>query len=88
MHHEFHDWSERERNVARIGEGNGTKDEFSDPRGAARELLYSRTRKELAMEAVVVGATLFGSFLGAFVIQKMALEGLFRMMTAGRRARH
>jgi hypothetical protein len=40
------------------------------------------------MEAVVVGAAVFGSFLGAFVIQKAALEGLFRMMSAGRRARH
>jgi hypothetical protein len=39
------------------------------------------------MEAVVIGATLFGSFLGAFAIQKVALEGLFRIMDAGRRAR-
>jgi len=37
------------------------------------------------MEAFVIGATLFGSFLGAFAIQKAALEGLFRMMTPERR---
>jgi hypothetical protein len=39
------------------------------------------------MEAFVIGATLFGSFLGAFVLQKAALEGLFRMMQTDRRAR-
>jgi hypothetical protein len=39
------------------------------------------------MEAFVIGATLFGSFLGAFAIQKAALEGLFRIMDTGRRNR-
>jgi hypothetical protein len=38
------------------------------------------------MEAFVIGATLVGSFLGAFAIQKAALEGLFRIMDTGRRA--
>jgi len=40
------------------------------------------------MEALLIGVTLFGSFLGAFAIQKAALEGLFRVMDAERRARH
>jgi len=39
------------------------------------------------METVVIAATLVGSFWGAFVIQKAALEGLFRVMDAGRRTR-
>lgn len=39
------------------------------------------------MDAFVIASTLVGSFLGAFVIQKAALEGLFRMMKAERRAR-
>jgi len=39
------------------------------------------------MEAVVITATLAGSFATAFVIQKFALEGLFRMMSPNRRAR-
>jgi hypothetical protein len=37
------------------------------------------------MDAVVIAATLLGSFAGAFVLQKAALEGLFRAMQAGRR---
>jgi hypothetical protein len=39
------------------------------------------------MDAVIIGATLISSFVGAFVIQKAALEGLFRIMETGRRAR-
>jgi hypothetical protein len=35
------------------------------------------------MEIFVVGGTVIGSFLGAFLLQKAALEGLFRMI--GRR---
>ncbi|HTX36841.1 MAG TPA: hypothetical protein VME43_17550 [Bryobacteraceae bacterium] len=38
------------------------------------------------MEAVIVGATLLSSFVGAFVIQKAALEGLFRIMETERRS--
>ena len=37
------------------------------------------------MEAFVIGATLVGSFLGAFALQKAALEGLFRLMGPPRR---
>ncbi len=37
------------------------------------------------MDAVVIASTLVGSFLGAFVIQKAALEGLIRMMNTERR---
>jgi hypothetical protein len=37
------------------------------------------------MDAVLIASTLVGSFVGAFVIQKAALEGLFRMMKADRR---
>lgn len=39
------------------------------------------------MEAVLITAALAGSFATAFVIQKAALEGLFRMMAPNRRAR-
>ena len=39
------------------------------------------------MEAFVIAGTLLGSFVGAFALQKAALEGLFRMMSADRRAR-
>jgi len=39
------------------------------------------------METLVIGGTLLGSFVGAFVIQKAALEGLFRILAAERRAR-
>jgi len=37
------------------------------------------------MDAVLIASTLVGSFVGAFVIQKAALEGLIRMMNADRR---
>lgn len=40
------------------------------------------------METFVIAAALFGSFAGAFVLQKAALEGLFRIMESDRRARH
>jgi hypothetical protein len=40
------------------------------------------------MEAIVIVGAVVGSFAGAFVLQKAALEGLFRMMNADRRARH
>jgi hypothetical protein len=39
------------------------------------------------MDTLVISATLFGSFLGAFVLQKVALEGLFRIMDPERRSR-
>ena len=39
------------------------------------------------MDALLISATLFGSFVGAFVLQKAALEGLFRIMDTGRRTR-
>ena len=39
------------------------------------------------METVLIAATLLGSFVGAFAIQKAALEGLFRIMDPTRRAR-
>jgi hypothetical protein len=42
----------------------------------------------MAMEAIVIVGTVVGSFAGAFVLQKAALEGLFRMMNADRRTRH
>jgi hypothetical protein len=37
------------------------------------------------MEAFLIGATLLGSFAGAFVIQKAALEGLLKFMSGDRR---
>jgi hypothetical protein len=39
------------------------------------------------METLVIGGALLGSFVGAFVIQKAALEGLFRILRAERRLR-
>ena len=39
------------------------------------------------MEALVIGATLLSSFLGAVALQKVALEGLFRAMDVNRRTR-
>ena len=43
--------------------------------------------EEGKMEALVIATTLVGSFLGAFALQKAALEGLFRLMGAPRRVR-
>jgi hypothetical protein len=37
------------------------------------------------MEAFVIAGTLLGSFVGAFALQKAALDGLFRMMNSGAR---
>lgn len=37
------------------------------------------------MDTLVIGGTLLGTFVGAFVIQKAALEGLFRMIKVERR---
>ena len=39
------------------------------------------------MEAIVIASTVLGSFVGAFALQKAALEGLLRMMNADRRIR-
>jgi len=39
------------------------------------------------MEGVVIVVTVLGSFVGAFVIQKVALAGLFRILRPDRRLR-
>jgi hypothetical protein len=39
------------------------------------------------MDAFVIAATLFGSFYGAWFLQRAALRGLFRVMETGRRQR-
>ena len=39
------------------------------------------------MEAFIIAATLLGSFVGALVLQKAALQGFFRAMNADRRIR-
>ena len=49
--------------------------------------LHCIAAKGSRMDALVIAATLAGSFVGALALQKAALEGLFRMMDAGRRAR-
>ena len=36
------------------------------------------------MDAFVITTTVLGSFVGAFALQKAALEGLFRMMNTDR----
>jgi hypothetical protein len=53
----------------------------------APELLHHRQVEGTAMDAFVIGATLLGSFMGAFVIQRIALEGLFRIMDPERKSR-
>jgi hypothetical protein len=40
------------------------------------------------MDALLIGGTLLGSLVGAFVIQKAALEGLLRVMNLDRRLRN
>lgn len=40
------------------------------------------------MDTLLIGGALLGSLAGAFVIQKAALEGIFRLLGAERRARH
>jgi hypothetical protein len=45
-------------------------------------LLALIAKREEKMEAIVIAATLVGSFVGAFALQKAALEGLFRIMGA------
>ena len=40
------------------------------------------------METLLIGGTVLGTFVGAFVVQKAALEGFFRYLAAERRARH
>ncbi len=39
------------------------------------------------MDTLVIGGTLLGSFVGAFMIQKAALEGLFHILKTERRSR-
>jgi hypothetical protein len=39
------------------------------------------------MDALLIGGTLLGSLVGAFLIQKAALEGLLRIMNGDRRLR-
>jgi hypothetical protein len=53
----------------------------------ACRLLYVG-QEEMEMDTVVIAGALIGSFAGAFVLQKAALEGLFRMMNADRRLKH
>jgi len=38
-------------------------------------------------DLLLIGATVFGSFVDAFVLQKAALKGFFRIMGTERRAR-
>jgi hypothetical protein len=48
-----------------------------------------RTRQEeVKMDAIMIVGAVVGSFAGAFILQKAALEGMFRMMNADRRLRH
>jgi hypothetical protein len=37
------------------------------------------------MDTLVIGGALLGSLVGAFVLQKAALEGLLRIITGDRR---
>jgi hypothetical protein len=57
------------------------------PRNLERELLI-QVAERIEMDALLIGATLLGSLVGAFVIQKAALEGLLRAMNADRRLRN
>ncbi len=40
------------------------------------------------METLLVGGALLGSFAGAFLLQRAALEGIFRILMTERRVRH
>ena len=40
------------------------------------------------METLVIGGTFLGTLAGALMIQKMALEGLLRVLRTERRARN
>jgi hypothetical protein len=55
-------------------------------RNLALRLLICLAR-EGAMDALVIGGTLLGSLAGAFVLQKVALEGLLRIMNGDRKLR-
>jgi hypothetical protein len=57
-------------------------------RGATGNRIAHLWVEGLAMDAIVIVGAVVGSFAGAFVLQKAALEGLFRMMNADRRTRH
>ena len=50
--------------------------------------LHIQVAERVQMDALLIGGTLLGSLLGAFVIQKAALEGLLRVMNTDRRLRH
>lgn len=39
------------------------------------------------METLVIGGTFLGTLVGALMLQKYALEGLLRVLSAERRAR-
>jgi hypothetical protein len=39
------------------------------------------------MDTLVIGGTLLGTFVGAFVIQKVALQGLLRALKVEKRGR-
>ena len=45
-------------------------------------------QEDKKMDAVVIVGAVVGSFAGAFILQKAALEGLFRMMNADRRLKN
>jgi hypothetical protein len=45
-------------------------------------------QEKTQMDAIMIVGAVVGSFAGAFILQKAALEGLFRMMDADRRLRH
>ena len=53
----------------------------------AIKLLKESARIESTMDALVIAGTLLGSAAAAFALQKAALESLFRIMDADRRAR-
>jgi hypothetical protein len=46
-----------------------------------------RAEEGEVMDAFLIGVALVGSLAGAFVVQRAMLEGLIRVMNAGRRAR-
>jgi hypothetical protein len=50
--------------------------------------LLSIGQEEVEMDAIMIVGAVVGSFAGAFILQKAALEGMFRMMNADRRLRH
>jgi hypothetical protein len=62
------------------------ENQIGDRHGKQIALPFSEER-DTTMDALVIASALVGSFVGAFILQKVALTGLFHMMHVERRPR-